>query len=210
MSEIKNLEPKIVWEHFNEILKVPRPSKKEEKIIQFLLDFGATHNLETKRDEIGNVLITKPATAGYENAKTVIQNALRKAFSPEFLNRVDDMVLFRSLNREDIHKIIDLELSKLYKRLNDLGYTISLTEKAKDFIVEKGYDEKFGARPLKRAIQKFIEDPLAEEIIKSNLHEGDKIKIDLDQKGEELTVSVDKGKAKTKTKADVSGWGPGT
>jgi len=110
------------------------------------------------------------------------------------------MVLFRSLNREDIHKIIDLELSKLYKRLNDLGYTISLTEKAKDFIVEKGYDEKFGARPLKRAIQKFIEDPLAEEIIKSNLHEGDKIKIDLDQKGEELTVSVDKGKAKTKTK----------
>ena len=135
-----------------------------------------------------------------ENAKTVIQNALRKAFSPEFLNRVDDMVLFRSLNREDIHKIIDLELSKLYKRLNDLGYTISLTEKAKDFIVEKGYDEKFGARPLKRAIQKFIEDPLAEEIIKSNLHEGDKIKIDLDQKGEELTVSVDKGKAKTKTK----------
>ncbi|TNF46949.1 MAG: ATP-dependent Clp protease ATP-binding subunit [Bacteroidetes bacterium] len=135
-----------------------------------------------------------------ENAKTVIQNALRKAFSPEFLNRIDDMVLFRSLNREDIHKIIDLELSKLYKRLNDLGYTISLTEKAKDFIVEKGYDEKFGARPLKRAIQKFIEDPLAEEIIKSNLHEGDKIKIDLDQKGEELTVSVDKGKAKTKTK----------
>ncbi len=135
-----------------------------------------------------------------ENAKSVIQNALRKAFSPEFLNRVDDMVLFKSLNREDIHKIIDLELSKLYKRLNDLGYKISLTEKAKDFIVEKGYDEKFGARPLKRAIQKFIEDPLAEEIIKSNLHEGDKIKIDLNPKGEELTVSVDKGKAKTKTK----------
>ena len=134
-----------------------------------------------------------------ENSKTVIQNALRKAFSPEFLNRVDDMIIFHSLKREDIHKIIDLELSKLYGRLTSLGYSIEMTEKAKDFICDKGYDEKFGARPLKRAIQKFIEDPLAEEIVKSNLSEGDKILLDLEEGAQELKVSIEKPK-KSKTK----------
>jgi len=134
-----------------------------------------------------------------ENSKSVIQNALRKAFSPEFLNRVDDMIIFHSLKREDIHKIIDLELSKLYGRLTSLGYSIEMTEKAKDFICEKGYDEKFGARPLKRAIQKFIEDPLAEEIVKSNLSEGDKILLDLEEGAQELKVSIEKPK-KSKSK----------
>ena len=134
-----------------------------------------------------------------ENSKSVIQNALRKAFSPEFLNRVDDMIIFHSLKREDIHKIIDLELSKLYGRLTNLGYSIEMTEKAKDFICEKGYDEKFGARPLKRAIQKFIEDPLAEEIVKSNLSEGDKILLDLEEGAQELKVSIEKPK-KSKSK----------
>lgn len=135
-----------------------------------------------------------------ENAKSVIQNALRKAFSPEFLNRIDDMIMFSSLSREDIHKIIDLELVKLYGRINNLGYQIELTKKAKDFLVEKGYDEKFGARPLKRAIQKFIEDPLAEEIIKSNLAEGDTIKMDVKSGADELTVqTVKKSSSKEKT-----------
>lgn len=136
-----------------------------------------------------------------ENTKSVVQNALRKAFSPEFLNRIDDMIMFKSLTREDIHVIIDLELHKLYGRINDLGYQIQLTEKAKDFLVEKGYDEKFGARPLKRAIQKYIEDPLAEEIIKSNLHEGDTIKMDLKEGSEELIVQIQKGSGKEKAKS---------
>ena len=136
-----------------------------------------------------------------ENSKIVIQNALRKAFSPEFLNRIDDIIMFKSLSRESIHLIIDLELNKLYGRINNLGYQIEMTEKAKDFIVEKGYDEKFGARPLKRAIQKYIEDPLAEEIIKANLHEGDKILMDLVDGAENLTVKIDKGKP---TKANKS------
>jgi len=127
-------------------------------------------------------------------AKMVVQSALRKAFAPEFLNRVDDMIMFNSLKREDIHQIIDLELDKLYGRLNELGYTIEMTEKAKDHIVEKGYDEKFGARPLKRAIQKLIEDPLAEEIVKSNLQEGDTIKIDYKEGDSELTIDIKKGK----------------
>lgn len=133
-----------------------------------------------------------------DNSKLVIQNALRKAFSPEFLNRIDDMIIFRSLTREDIHKIIDIELEKLYGRINNLGYSIEMTEAAKDFIVDKGYDEKFGARPLKRAIQKYIEDPLAEEIVKSNLQEGDAIKIDVKEGASELLVDIHKGKGKKK------------
>ena len=124
-----------------------------------------------------------------DNAKTVIQNALRKAFSPEFLNRIDD-----------------LELVKLFDRIAILGYHASMTEKAKDFIVDKGYDEKFGARPLKRAIQKYIEDPLAEEIIKANLQEGDTIVLDIDEANTGLKISIEKGKTKAtkkKTKNSV-------
>ncbi|PHR46263.1 MAG: Clp protease ClpC [Fluviicola sp.] len=130
-----------------------------------------------------------------EDQKAVIQNALRKAFSPEFLNRVDDMILFKSLERESIHKIIDLELAHLYKRINDLGYEIDLKKDAKDFIVDKGYDSKFGARPLKRAIQKYVEDPLAEQIINSKISEGDKIVISLNKAKDGLDSKVKKGKA---------------
>ncbi len=136
-----------------------------------------------------------------DNSKVVIQNALRKAFSPEFLNRIDDMIMFKSLTRDGIHSIIDLELAKLYGRINNLGYQIELTEKAKDFICEKGYDEKYGARPLKRAIQKYIEDPLAEEIVKSTMKEGDLIALDLEDGKEVLTVVITGAvKPKSKTK----------
>ncbi len=134
-----------------------------------------------------------------DNAKSVIQNALRKAFSPEFLNRVDDMIMFKSLGKNEILQIIDLELSKLYDRINSLGYQVELTEKAKDFIVDRGYDEKFGARPLKRAIQKYIEDPLAEEIIKANLTEGDTIQLDYETGKEELIVNIKKSKPNKKS-----------
>lgn len=105
------------------------------------------------------------------------------------------------MGRDDIHKIIDLELDKLYGRINNLGYSITFSDEAKDFIVEKGYDEKFGARPLKRAIQKYIEDPLAEEIIKSNLQEGDTINISLDNDLKELKIDISKPK-KSKTKTE--------
>jgi ATP-dependent Clp protease ATP-binding subunit ClpC len=136
-----------------------------------------------------------------DNSKIVIQNALRKAFAPEFLNRMDDMIMFKSLDRDSIHLIIDLELKKLYERINSLGYNIEITPKAKDFIVDKGYDEKFGARPLKRAIQKYIEDPLAEEIIKSNLQEGDTISLDIEDGATELKAVIEKG-AKSKKKKE--------
>ncbi len=131
-----------------------------------------------------------------EHQNTVVQNALRKAFSPEFLNRIDDIIMFKSLSRESIHKIIDIEMDKLVKRIVDLGYSVNVTDAAKDFIVDKGYDEKFGARPLKRAIQKYIEDPLAEQIVQSNLKEGDTINIDYEKDASELKIGIDKGKSK--------------
>ncbi len=134
-----------------------------------------------------------------DNAKAVIQSALRKAFSPEFLNRVDDIIMFKSLGRDEIHKIIDLELVKLVKRIETLGYTLNLSEQAKDFIVDKGYDEKFGARPLKRALQKYIEDRLAEEIIKSNLQEGDSIQMDVNATSDDLEIVISKSKSKDVT-----------
>ena len=142
------------------------------------------------------------AASADEDQKSVIQNALRKAFSPEFLNRVDDLILFKSLERDDIYKIIDLELITLYKRINELGYEIELQKEAKDFIVDKGYDSKFGARPLKRAIQKYIEDPLAEQIINSEIKEGDKISLTMNEEGNGLTSTIVKAKKAKDTKKD--------
>jgi ATP-dependent Clp protease ATP-binding subunit ClpC len=134
-----------------------------------------------------------------ENARSVIENALKKAFAPEFLNRIDDVVIFNSLEREDIHKIIDIELVKLFSRIGSLGYSLTLSEKAKDFIAEKGFDKQYGARPLNRAIQKYIEDALAEEIISSKLKEGDKIFMDLDEEKNELTIKIDKAIEETES-----------
>jgi ATP-dependent Clp protease ATP-binding subunit ClpC len=133
------------------------------------------------------------------NAKSIIENALKKAFAPEFLNRVDDVMVFNNLEREHIHKIIDIELEKLFERIKGLGYEMVLTDKAKDYIADKGFDKEYGARPLKRAIQKYIEDALAEEIINSNLQEGDSITMDLDEKMNELTIKIKKQKKKTES-----------
>lgn len=127
-----------------------------------------------------------------ENAKGVIQQALKKAFAPEFLNRVDDVIVFNALDRKEIHKIIDIELKKLYQRIETLGYNLTLSDKAKDFISDKGFDKEYGARPLKRAIQKYIEDALAEEIISSKIIEGDRIFMDLEDDKEELTIKIEK------------------
>lgn len=127
-----------------------------------------------------------------EHSKGIIENALKKAFAPEFLNRIDDVIVFNSLEKEDIDKIIDIEMAKLYDRIKDLGYNLKLSEKAKDYIADKGFDKQFGARPLKRAIQKYVEDALAEEIITSKIHEGDEIFMDLDEKNNELNISIKK------------------
>jgi ATP-dependent Clp protease ATP-binding subunit ClpC len=125
-----------------------------------------------------------------DHSKSVIENALKKTFAPEFLNRIDDVIVFNALEKEDINKIIDIELEKLYKRINDLGYKIELTEKAKNFIADKGFDKQFGARPLKRAIQKYVEDTLAGEIITSKMSVGDTIILDIIEGEDELNVKI--------------------
>ena len=122
------------------------------------------------------------------HAKSVIQNALKRSFAPEFINRLDDIVIFNSLNKDHIHKIIDIELKGLFSRIEVLGYNIELTDNAKDYVTEKGFDPDFGARPLKRAIQKYLEDPLAEAIIKSTLKQGDVLLVDFDKEKEEIVI----------------------
>ncbi|PTM08559.1 MAG: Clp protease ClpC, partial [Bacteroidetes bacterium] len=134
-----------------------------------------------------------------DNARGIIENALKKAFAPEFLNRIDDVVVFNVLEKEDINLIIDIELEKLFDRIKDLGYTIKLSKKAKDFIADKGFDKQYGARPLKRAIQKYIEDPLAEEIITSKIHEGDIINMDIEKDATQLTIKIKKSEKPTKS-----------
>lgn len=127
-----------------------------------------------------------------EHTKGVIEAALKKTFAPEFINRIDDIIVFNALEKEDINKIIDIELAKLYIRIKDLGYNIQLSDKAKEFIAEKGFDKQYGARPLKRAIQKYVEDVIAEEIITSKITTGDEIFLDLEEGATELAVSIRK------------------
>ena len=147
-----------------------------------LKDFGQGVGFNTKTKQ--------ESTNDY--TRSVISKALKNAFAPEFLNRIDDVVLFNALTRDDLHKIIDIELKGLYARINGLGYQIKLSPKAKDFIVEKGYDIQYGARPLKRAIQKYLEDPMAEVLISADIAEGDTINVGFESKKEEITVKIQK------------------
>ena len=153
--------------------------------VRDLKDFGAGIGFATqsRKDSMDEIM------------KSTIQNALKKTFSPEFLNRLDDVIIFNSLEKEDIFKIIDITLGKLFSRITDLGYAIELTKKAKEFLAEKGYDPQYGARPLARAIQKHLEDPVAEEILKGEIQEGDTLVADWDGKKEELNIKLKKKKA---------------
>jgi len=146
---------------------------------------------------IGFNTISKQTNSA-DNNNGVIQKALKRAFSPEFLNRIDDIVIFNSLKKEDINQIIDIEMNNLLKRINTLGYNVKISSEAKDFIAEKGFDAKFGARPLKRAIQKYFEDPLSEEIINAQIKEGDTIKVSLDKEKNNLKMKIVKPKIKAK------------
>jgi len=158
--------------------------------VRDLKDFGAGIGFTTsaKRDNDEEVM------------KSTIQTALKRAFSPEFLNRLDDVIVFNTLQREHIHKIIDITLGKLFARIFTIGFHVELTEKAKDFLAEKGYDPQFGARPLNRAIQKYLEDPVAEEILKGEIPEGGTIVADYEGTGEVLTIKGKKPKAPSKEK----------
>ncbi|GAB4236157.1 MAG: ATP-dependent Clp protease ATP-binding subunit [Ekhidna sp.] len=157
--------------------------------VRDLKDFGAGIGFATqsRKDSMDEIM------------KSTIQNALKKTFSPEFLNRLDDVIIFNSLEKEDIFKIIDITLAKLFERITDLGYSVDLTKKAKEFLSEKGYDPQYGARPLARAVQKYLEDPIAEEILGGEVQEGDTLVADWDGKKEELTIKVKKKKSSSKT-----------
>jgi ATP-dependent Clp protease ATP-binding subunit ClpC len=136
-----------------------------------------------------------------EANKAVIEKALKRTFSPEFLNRIDDVIIFNSLSKENIFSIIDILMKGVMKRLANLGFSLSLTEEAKSFLADKGYDVQFGARPLHRAIQKYLEDPLAEEILNMNVKAGDVLEADLDKEQQKLKFSFRKSETKTESKA---------
>ncbi len=129
-----------------------------------------------------------------EMERDVIEKSLKKSFAPEFLNRIDEIIYFNSLEREDIHKIIDIELKGLFKRIRSMGYEITIDEAAKDFLVKKGWDAQYGARPLKRAIQRYIEDDLAEEIIKADILSGDTIHVTTGKEESKDSPTLDKEK----------------
>ncbi|MEL7586336.1 MAG: ATP-dependent Clp protease ATP-binding subunit [Prolixibacteraceae bacterium] len=146
-----------------------------------LKDFGAG---------IGFNVHAKTAEDETEHAKYIVEKALKRTFAPEFLNRIDDVVMFNSLSKEDIHKIIDIELKGLYDRVASLNYKLKISRAAKDFIAEKGYDVQYGARPLKRAIQKYLEDEMAEVIIRASITEGDTVSIGFDKKNEKIKIRI--------------------
>lgn len=138
-----------------------------------------------------------------ENNKAVIEKALKRTFSPEFLNRIDDVVVFNSLSRENIFEIIDIVMQGVVKRLTNLGLTMELTAEAKTFIADKGYDAQFGARPLHRAIQKYLEDPLAEEILNMNIKHGDVMVAEMDETGEKIRFVLKQEEKQKETKSEV-------
>jgi len=127
-----------------------------------------------------------------DDSKSIIQTALKRTFSPEFLNRIDDVVVFNSLGKEEIFKIIDITLSDLHKRLEGMTYSLKLSSPAKDFVAEKGFDPQFGARPLHRAIQKYIEDPLAEFILNENPADGSAFEAVMNKTKDGLVISLSK------------------
>lgn len=140
----------------------------------------------------------------YEKMKSTIQDALKKVFNPEFLNRIDDVITFRPLEKEDIFKIIDLLSDDLFKRIHDLGYRVEITKGAKDFLSEKGFDQKYGARPLKRAIQRYVEDPLAEELLDIDHPEGSAIKIKMNKSHDDLTFEWEQAETAAEEQGDTS------
>jgi ATP-dependent Clp protease ATP-binding subunit ClpC len=138
-----------------------------------------------------------------ENNKAIIEKALKRTFSPEFLNRIDDVVIFNSLTKENIFEIIDILMKGVMVRLSNLGFSMELSSDAKDFIADKGYDSQFGARPLHRAIQKYLEDPLAEEILNMNIKPGDVLVAELDKEAQKIRFKLKEEPKKREKKSEA-------
>ncbi len=161
--------------------------------VRQLKDFGAGVGFATNAR----------AESAEDVSKGVIEKALKRTFSPEFLNRIDDVIIFNSLDEEHIAQIIDIIMRDVMKRLNTLGFELDLKEGAKKYIAEKGYDPQFGARPLHRAIQKYLEDPLAEELLNQKIKEGDIVVADFDEKEQKITFKIDKSSSKKSESAEA-------
>ncbi len=192
LDEIEKAHPDV----FNLLLQVMDEGRLTDSLGR-RIDFKntliiMTSNIGTRqlKDFGSGVGFSTPSKADKEFSHGVLQKALNKAFAPEFLNRIDDIVMFESLDKEAIFKIIDIELSGFRRRIKSLGYELELCDEAKTFIAEKGYDAQYGARPLKRAIQKYLEDELAEMIINSKLLPGDTIKVDFDKENNRIATSI--------------------
>ncbi len=160
-----------------------------KNIILIMTSNIGTRQLADFGQGVGFATSAKKAAAN-SYANSIIHNALKKTFSPEFLNRIDDVIIFNSLTKENIHEIIDIELKELYKRVEELGFKLKISTAAKDFICDKGFDPKFGARPLKRAIQKYLEDKMAEIIIQAKVSEGDIIAVGYSKKNNDIKISI--------------------
>ncbi len=191
LDEIEKAHPDV----FNLLLQVMDEGRLTDSLGRHI-DFKntiiiMTSNIGTRQlKEFGSGVGFNTRQVDREYSTSVLTKALNKAFSPEFLNRIDDVIIFETLDREAIFKIIDIELQGFYKRLRNLGYTVTLSDEAKNFIASKGCDVQFGARPLKRAIQKYLEDELAEILLAGNVHEGDEIIVGFDTDNQKIVSQI--------------------
>ena len=191
LDEIEKAHPEV----FNMLLQVMDEGRLTDSLGRYV-DFKntiiiMTSNIGTRQlKEFGTGIGFDTGTNDKEYSRGVIQKALNKTFAPEFLNRVDDIIMFNSLDKDALFRIIDIELKSFYRRVSELGYCMEITEEAKDFIVEKGFDRQYGARPLKRAIQKYLEDDLAEMILRAEVESGNKIIVGYKAGDEKLTCTI--------------------
>lgn len=191
LDEIEKAHPDV----FNLLLQVMDEGRLTDSLGR-RIDFKntiliMTSNIGTRQlKDFGSGVGFTTAEVDKNYAHGVLQKALNKTFSPEFLNRIDDIIMFDQLERDAIFRIIDIELAGFHRRLSELGYLLTLSEEAKNYIADKGYDKQFGARPLKRAIQKYLEDPLAEMIITASLMPGNEVVVDYDKEADRITTAI--------------------
>jgi ATP-dependent Clp protease ATP-binding subunit ClpC len=178
-DEIEKAHPD-VWNMLLQILEEGKLTDNVGRVVNFrntiiLMTSNVGSDTIKKQSSLGFSPITDEST--YERMREKILDESKKVFRPEFLNRLDDVIVFRSLTKPDLIQILTLEVSKVIARLKSKNIQLELDDKAKDFLVEKGYDPTYGARPMRRSVERFLEDPLAEEILKGNLHEGEPIHV---------------------------------
>ena len=181
-DEIEKAHPD-VWNMLLQILEEGKLTDSVGRVVNF------RNTIILMTSNVGSETIKRQSTLGfspitdessYEKMRDKIMDEARRTFRPEFLNRLDDVIVFRSLTKPDLIEILNLEINKVMDRLKHKNIALTIDDKAKDFLVNKGYDPNYGARPMRRSVERFLEDPLAEEILKGNLHENDPIQVTME------------------------------